>query len=153
MAQRPQTAHSPQRPREELVLRCAVPVAFVEIRPQIVTLEVGEDVLDHEWLLVGHHQGWIPGAVVHRVKQRGGCCEQAIENAVDRVKNSVYVRYPTVLVDRKVLNVTTRAANLVEDLHTVSGARVLLAGPRLEVVEEVEFEMIYNGRVDFVAVE
>src|SRR4029077_457003 len=39
---------TPQRPGEKLCLKCSVPVALVEIRSQIVALEIRENVFDDE---------------------------------------------------------------------------------------------------------
>src|SRR5712691_6202439 len=152
MTQRSETSHAPKSPGEELGLDRAVPVAFVKIRPEIVTLEIGENVLNHEGLPIGHHQRRISTTVIHRVDQCGCGGKHAIVNSVYGVIDGVYVGYAAIVVDRQILNVACRAPKLVEDLQAVVCARVLLVDPRFEIVEEIEFEVIHESNVDLIAV-
>src|SRR5215470_13723359 len=150
MTQRSETSHAPKRSGEELGLHRAVPAAFVEIRPEIVTLEIGVDILDYERLPVWHHQGRIAGSVIHFVEQCGRSGKQAIENPFFGVINRIYVGHATIMIDCKILNVASRAPQLIEDLRTVLGAHILLVNPGFEIVEQVELEVIDESGIDLV---
>ena len=44
----PGASGSPQRAGQELCLQRSIPVAFVEVRAEVVTLKVGEDIFHDE---------------------------------------------------------------------------------------------------------
>ena len=73
-------AHAPERPRQELLLQRAVPVAFVEVRAQIVTLEIRENVLDEKGLRLRHLERRIAASIGDEAKERSRRGIQAVED-------------------------------------------------------------------------
>src|SRR5262245_22744338 len=64
VAVRSGAAHAPQRLRHKLRAQRAVVIALVKIRPQVVALEIGEDVLDQKRLEGGRSQRRQSSAVI-----------------------------------------------------------------------------------------
>src|SRR5215467_4763022 len=86
------------------------------------------------------------------MKQGCSCRKEVVEDPVDSVVGRFYIGHSSILVDRQVLDVTRRAADLVEDGKAVLRAGGLLACPWLEVVEQVELQMVHDGGVDLVRI-
>src|SRR5262245_27595874 len=86
------------------------------------------------------------------MKQRGCGREKAVEDSVERIVDRFHVGHSAVFVDLEILYVTRRAANAVEHAEAVLRGGGLLAGSRLEVVEQVELHMVDHGGVQLVGV-
>jgi hypothetical protein len=133
-----------------------VVLAFVEAGTQVVALEVGEDVLHHEGLPGRQELGvlqtvdGIDVAIGEHLDAHRGAREEAIEDPVDGIVHGLYVRHAAVALERQVLHVTLRAADLLHQGQTLPATRRLPAATGLEVVEQVELQVVHHGGVDLV---
>src|SRR5665811_1807358 len=80
MAVGPGASDTPQWSGQKLRLQRSIPVTLVEVRPQVMPLEVRKDVFHHERIFQRQFQQWLSTAVVLRVIQRARGREQAVEH-------------------------------------------------------------------------
>src|SRR5262245_25277611 len=149
MPERCSRTEPPYRLGQKLCPQRSIVIALVKIRTQIVTLEVGKDVLYKERLQVGQFQG-LGSSIVHDMKQSSRGREKAVKDSVDGIVDGFDVGYPAVLVDLQILDVAGRAADGVEHAQSILGAGRLLAGAGLEVVEQIKLHIVHNGGVNLV---
>ncbi len=143
--------HAPQRLGHELAAQRAVEVALPEARAEVVALEVGEDATHREALPGRALQRRMSGIVVDRAQPRARRGEQAIEAALLRVVSGLDVGDALIDVDAVIRHVAGGATGLLEQAAALSrGGRIGLVAPGLEVVEEIEFEVVDERRVDLV---
>ncbi len=83
-----------------------------------MSLEISKDVPDKERLKSRFFQIRIPAAITRGIKQRNCCRKKSVEYTIRRIKNGLYVSYPSVMNDRKILNMTRTTPNLVKLLET-----------------------------------
>ena len=123
--------HAPQRRRQELLLHRAVVVALVEVRPEVVPLEIREDVVARR---TGRSSGLLqrPGARCRRRRRRSSGRRRGEETVEDRRARGSYAvstsatRRSCSIVE--VRDVAPSASDLVEQC-----ARPRFAGLRLLV--------------------
>ena len=139
---------APERLRDVLDDPRSVPVALLECRPQVVALEIGEDVLHHERSLVRHDERVGLAVVDHREEERVDGEEIVVDPLVDG-RSSV-----SMSATRRSRSMTRsctwqlRAADLA---HSPQADRLVpthFVAPRLEVVQQVDLEKVDQRRVD-----
>ena len=136
-------------------------VSFREVRTEVMPLEVGEEVSDDEGVARREEPGRSAGCPASipddrwhrrvRNEERARRREQVVEGIpFGRVVDRLHVCHAPIAVDRQVLDVATRTADLRE--QNAAERRLLrrLADGRLEVVQEVELHEIDDAHGDFV---
>src|SRR5262245_48639273 len=133
MTVRWRAAHTPQRSGEELLPYCAVILAFVKRRPEIMPFEVRIDVAHNEaateWPL---HRGH-PRHVLMRRKERRRCGKQAVEVPAIRIEVRLDIGDAAVASDHEIGDMTTRAFDALHQALTLLHLVRDFAAPRLEV--------------------
>ena len=115
MAVRGSRANTPQRHCQKLLLQRPVEVPLPEVRAEVVTLEVGEDVPDEEGLQRWPLQVREGAGIVGFDEQRRCRREQVVENPPLDVKDRLNVRHTPVSVDLQIGNVAVRTPDLHKD--------------------------------------
>ena len=144
------TAHAPECPREELSLKAAVVVALMEVRTQIVTLEVGKDILNQKGLEERRFQGREATAVVHETGQRRRGGKETIEDPAGGIEDRLHVRHAAILIDLKIRHMALRAADLREELLPLAREHRLFVDRRTEVVQEIKLKEIDEAHRDLI---
>jgi hypothetical protein len=143
-------ARAPESASQESLLQGAVVIPLVEIRPEIVTLEISEDIFHHklaaQWLFERRKSF----AVVDHADESAGSSKQVIKNPLRRIVNSRDIPYSAIVVNLKIGDVTGNAAKIVKNAVPALCRRILPAQSRLEVVQQIEFEVIDKGWVDLI---
>ena len=81
------------------MLQRAVVVSFVEVRPQIVALEICKDVSDEEGTQLRRLQSREAAVVIVLTKERRGRRKEIVKDAVDRIVLGFHVGHTTIIID------------------------------------------------------
>src|SRR5262245_12750250 len=158
MSVRRSAAHSPQRRGQEFSPDRAVVVNLMEIRAQVVTFEVSENIPHNEVAEVGSLDRRKSPDILD-LGEEGSCRRKHIVDRVApvRIEPRLHIGDPAVSIDRQVLDVARGASYISELFQTIvgvakSGRRVAgslrdrfwrsLTQPRLEVMEQVKLHEI-----------
>src|SRR5215472_8541304 len=116
---------SPQRASQEQSLHGAVPVPLIEVRSQVVALEVGKDVFHDEGIAQRQLESRIAAAIVFGVVEGSCSGVEGIEDAFRCIVQGLDIRYATIMVHGEIRYVAGTAADLHEQSSPVLGAAVL----------------------------
>src|SRR5688500_6296972 len=118
----------------------AVEVPLVELRAEVVALEVRENVAYEERLSQRELQRREARAVLDLAVEGRGGGKQAVEAAGGRVVAGLDIRHPPVVLQGEIREVALGAADGLHNVPAGPGRLRLPVGPRLKVVEEIEFQ-------------
>src|SRR5437899_2949990 len=145
-------ADTPQWACQESRLQRAIPISLVEIRAQIVTFEISEEILHQERVPLRQLEQGKAAAIILSVKERVRGGEKAVKHSVRRVVVGFDVGDATIMIDPHACDVAGAAADTVENRAAAFGGVGLLVMSGFEVVHQIELEMIYKRRIDLVSV-
>src|SRR4030095_11353655 len=107
-------ANAPERPGQELLLQGGVPIALVEVRPQIMALEVREDVPDQKRSALRPLHRRMAAAVRDPVERRGRVYEVPVKIPPSLVVGGLDAGHAAVVIDSQIRDVAGRATDLGE---------------------------------------
>ena len=134
----PSGTNTPQRPSQEHGLKSTIPIPLVEVRTEIMSFEIGEDIFDDEGASQGQLQVGIAATVIDCAKERCGRSKQAIEPTVNWIINRFHVSDTAVMIDGEVGYVARSTTDAVEHSAPMIRDGRLLVMTGLEVVKKVE---------------
>src|SRR5262245_32722710 len=106
----------------------AVKVPLMKVRPEVVALQIRENITHREGAEQRRLQRWPPCAVMADVMERGRRGKESVEDAFTRIVNSFNIGYPPVGRERELRDMALRAANVLQELATRAGHRRLCVG-------------------------
>jgi hypothetical protein len=121
----------------------------VKRRAEVVSLEVRVDVAHDEAAVNGLLDLRQSRHVVERREKRRRRREEPVEVATVRIEARFHVCHTTIARNHMLRDMTLRALDMLEEPPTALRFGGDLAAPGLEVVEQVELEIVHDGRIDF----
>src|SRR5207245_2416030 len=117
----PSAADTPQWACQESRLQRAIPISLVEIRAQIVTFEISEEILHQERVPLRQIEQGKAAAIILSVKERVRGGEKAVKHSVRRVVVGFDVGDATSMIDAHACEGVGVAADKVEIQEGVVG--------------------------------
>src|SRR5262245_28283778 len=113
----------------------AVKVTLMKVRPEVVALQIRENIAHQKGAEQRRLQGRQPCAVMAYIMERGRRGKEGVEDALARIIHRLNIGHQPVSCEREVRDMALRATNFLQELATHAGHWCLLIDSGRKVVE------------------